>query len=148
MSRQSAFLVLLLVSSLYAFARGGRPERTAAGTLLGGAILSVAVARHAPQPFLHVEYGILAVDVAILGVFLWLSLLRTRNWPIPMSCLIAAEITLHVTRIIILPRPLPILYLHAVALWSWPAQTILIVATFRYRRRLQHEPACGLTTIS
>lgn len=41
MTRQALFLALLLLSSAYAFIKGGQPERIGAATLLCGASLTV-----------------------------------------------------------------------------------------------------------
>lgn len=134
-SRQSAFLVLLIVSSIYAFLRGGRAERIGASALLAGAFLSVAMLRRTQHHFLQTEYGVLVVDLLILGVFLWLSVRRSRTWPLAMSSLISAEIVLHVDRLLAWPKPLPLIYLDMIDLWSWPMQGLMIVATWRYHRR-------------
>ena len=58
MTRQILFLALLLLSSAYAFIKGGQPERIGAATLLGGASLTVFVASPFGIRFQGVEAGI------------------------------------------------------------------------------------------
>lgn len=136
MTRQLAFLVLLIVSSLYAAVRGGKPERLGAATLLAGALLSVCLAQPFVARFRHVETGILLVDLTILGILLWLSLRSTRFWPIWIAALVGAEICIHLMRLAF-PREIPQAYMTAIGLWSWAAQLLLMIATLRHRRRLK-----------
>ena len=135
MTRHVAFLALLLLSSAYALARGGRPERIGATTLLCGALFSVGIARPPGLRFHHVEPGILAVDLAILGIFVWLSLRTTRFWPMWVSALLASEVIIHVA-LLVAPDTVPDAYRAGEAVWSWGAQLILVAATWRHRDRL------------
>ena len=89
MTRQILFSALLVVSSGYAFVKGGRPEQIGAATLLGGAGLSVLAASPAIHRFENVETGILLTDLAILGIFLWLSLRSNRFWPMWVAAMLA-----------------------------------------------------------
>ena len=136
MSRQAAFLVLLVASSLYAIARGGRPEQIGAVTLLVGAIASLWVVHPRGARFYHLETGILMTDMAILGVFLWLSIQSSRFWPIWITAFVAAEVIIHLA-FLIAPKVNWLAYMDATALWSWAAQTILILATWRHRQRVK-----------
>lgn len=77
----------------------------------------------------------LAVDATMLGIFLWLSFKSTRFWPAWVSGMLMAEVAVHVMRVTV-PDVVPKAYMDAVAIWSWVAQLILIVATWRHQRRL------------
>ena len=77
----------------------------------------------------------LAVDATMLGIFLWLSFKSTRFWPAWVSGMLMAEVAVHVMRVTV-PDVVPKAYMDAVAIWSWVAQIILIVATWRHQRRL------------
>ncbi|WP_068093632.1 hypothetical protein [Novosphingobium rosa] len=133
--RHLGFLALLLASSAYALAKGGRPERIAATTLLCGALLSLSAARPLQLRFHHLERGILAIDLVILGIFLWLSLRTTRFWPMWIAALLSAEVLIHIA-LLLVPGAVPVAYRNGEAIWSWGAQTILIIATWRHRNRL------------
>lgn len=143
MTRHVAFLALLLLSSAYAWAKGGRPEKIGATALLCAAFLSVAVARPSGFRFRHVETPILLIDLAVLGVFLWLSLKTTRFWPMWVSALLGAEVCVHVA-LLIAPETVPDAYRNGEAVWSWGSQVLLIVATWRHcdrKIRLGEDPS-------
>jgi hypothetical protein len=135
MTRQVLFLAFLLLSSTYAFIKGGQPERIGAATLLGGAGLTVVVASPLGIRFQALETGILAIDLSILGIFLWLSIRSTRFWPIWIAAMLGAEVIIHVA-LIIAPNVVPRAYMHALALWSWFVQMALVIATWRHRTRV------------
>jgi uncharacterized membrane protein len=104
-------------------------------TLLGGASLTVLVASPLGTRFHSVESGILIIDMLILGIFLWLSIRSTRFWPIWIAAILGAEVVIHVA-LVIAPEVVPRAYMHALAIWSWFAQMVLVIATWRHRRRL------------
>lgn len=136
MTRQMVFLALLLVSTLYALMRGGWPEKIGAATLLGGACLSAVFIRpHGPR-FHNVETGVLVIDALIFGIFLWLAVRSTRFWPMWIAAMLGAEVVVHVM-LMTMPDVVPEAYMDAVALWSWLAQIVLIVATRRHLSRLK-----------
>lgn len=139
MNRHIAFLALLIGSSLYAAIRGGAPERIAAGSLLAAALLSLDVASPIHR-FHHIERGVLVVDTLLLGLFLWLSHRSTRYWPIWIAGFLGAEIFVHLARAAV-PAAFTLEYMDAIALWSWLAQIILMVATGRHRWRLRTQGA-------
>ncbi|AJR25310.1 hypothetical protein A0J57_00445 [Sphingobium sp. 22B] len=136
MTRQMIFVCLLIMSSLYAFARGGRPEQIAAATLVLGVLASIAFVQPSAARFRFVEAGILGVDLAMLGVFLALSFRSTRFWPIWIAGILGSEVVVHLTRAIV-PDIVPEAYMEAAGFWSWVAQTMLIAATWRHRGRLR-----------
>jgi len=138
MTRQLAFLALLIFSTLFACLRGGRPEKIGAVTLFAGAWISAWAVRPHGLRFRHVETGILLIDLTILGVFLWLSLRSTRFWPIWLAALLNAEILVHLG-LIVAPQVNWRTYMDTTALWGWAAQAMLILATWRHQIRLaQH----------
>lgn len=135
MMRQSAFLVLLILSSLYAGLRGGRPEQIGAASLLGGALLSTLVVNPFGGSFRFVETGMLLIDIAILGSFLWLSIRSTRFWPLWIAAMLGAEVIVHLMRAI-MPAIIPQAYIDGLAIWSWIIQLMLVAGTWRHQRRL------------
>jgi hypothetical protein len=137
MTRQIAFLILLITSTLYAGLRGGRPEQIGAATLFAGAWISTLAVHPLGQRFFHVETGILLTDVAILGVFLWLSVRSTRFWPLWVAGMLTAEVIVHIG-LIIAPSVRWKAYMDATAIWGWIAQLVLIGATWRTKWRQSH----------
>ena len=92
MTRQMMFVGLLVLSSIYGVARGGRPEQIGAATLALGVLASIVFSHPVTLQFQSVEVGMLAVDAAMLGVFLWLSFKSTRFWPAWVSGMLMAEV--------------------------------------------------------
>lgn len=135
MTRQIAFLILLLLSTFYASVQGGKPERIGAATLFAGAWLSAWVVNPRGPRFHQIETGILLTDMAILGIFLWLSIRSARFWPVWIAAMLGAEVLVHLG-LIIAPSVHWKAYMDATAMWSWLAQFMMIAATWRHRRRL------------
>jgi hypothetical protein len=79
------FLAPLIFSTLFAASRGGRPEKIGAIALFAGALISFLVVSPPGLRFRHIETGILMTDMALRGIFLWLSFRCTRFWPIWIS---------------------------------------------------------------
>jgi hypothetical protein len=76
--------------------RGGRDERAAAFALLAGVILTkVAYSHHG----LQIEWGVLAVDAALLAVLTWIALVTDRYWPIFAAAFQFLAVIIHVARI-------------------------------------------------
>ncbi|MBB3957068.1 hypothetical protein [Novosphingobium sediminicola] len=133
--RQQEFLALLIFSTLFALTRGGRPEKIGAIALFAGALISFLVVRPRGLRFRHIETGILMTDIALLGIFLWLTFRCTRFWPIWISGLLGAETLVHLG-LIVAPQVHWEVYLNATALWSWLIQLMLVIGTWRHQMRL------------
>ena len=134
--------MLLILSCLYAAMRGGRPERIGAATLFGGACLSVILVDPFGGRFRHIEPGLLLTDLAMLGIFLWLSVRSTRFWPFWIAGLLLAEVIVHVMRGA-MPNIVPRVYIDAVGFWSWFAQLCLAVGTWRHGKRVKRRGVDG-----
>ena len=75
--------------------RGRSEARLACGTLLLGWALSLTVVRpHADA----VQLGVLAVDTAMLGPFLWIALRTRRFWPLFVVAFQLLCVATHVAR--------------------------------------------------
>lgn len=136
MLRIAFFLALFIGACAYALARGGAPERVAVGIFAGGLLLTAltATASYVAR-FSGLEIGILIVDSIMLAAFVILSLHAERYWPIWMSGMQAVEVLSHLP-MLIAPDVLPQAYTTITALWSYPMLVLLIVATYRHRRRI------------
>ena len=143
MTRQGEFLIMLVISTICAMRWGGRPERIGAATLFIGAVLSAAVVSPIGERFHHVEIGILLADMALLGIFIWLSLRSPRYWPISIGGILAAEVLIHLGSIAA-PHVHWLAYMNATVLWGWAAQTVIVIATLRHRYRLVDQGADAL----
>jgi hypothetical protein len=131
--RQEFFVVLLLLSCAYAFLRGGAPERIIGAVLLLGTLMSVLVVTP-HQHFYHEEYGVFLVDVVALLIFGVVAFRSTRWWPLFVAGLQLDGVLVHLIHFVA-PSTIPIAYLDATALWSYPMVLILATGTRRHRRR-------------
>lgn len=135
MFRQEVFDVLLLIVCVYALWHGGGPERIAATAFFLGDALSVIVVSDPERRFGHPEWGVLAVDCAMLAALTWLAVRSTRWWPLFVAGFQLDEVVVHAMRTMA-PGVLPMAYLNGTALWSYPMVFVLIAGTWRHRQRL------------
>jgi hypothetical protein len=127
------FQALLVGSLLYALLRGGLPERIAALMMVLAFVLSEALSSH--TQFHHFETGVFLVDLAFFAALYLLSLRTTRYWPLWMCAMQGLEVLAHLI-ILVSPEESPA-YAIMVQFWAYPMQTLLIVATWRHRRRVK-----------
>ncbi len=132
----AAFLILLLMSTGYAFWRGGTPERIGAAVVLGGTLASFFAVSGARARWLNLETGLLIVDATMLATVLILVVRANRLWPIPMAALLVVQVAGHFLKTLD-PHIYPFLYWLTSSLWSYLVLAILIVATRNHRRRLK-----------
>jgi hypothetical protein len=82
-SRSIAIFVIVLVTGLAAFRRGGPPERVAAAIIIGW--ISADAGYHllfGPSGFERVDPVHLVLDGAELAAIVWLALKANRLWPL------------------------------------------------------------------
>ena len=91
-----AALVVIVV--LFAFLKGGEPERIGAGAYALGMLASVVIqsGRLLEGP----QWGIFAVDIVVLCVYAGLAWKSARVWPIWASALQALVVVSHVMKLI------------------------------------------------
>lgn len=130
----AAFLILLVVSTGYAFWRGGAPERIGAAVVLGGTLASFFAVSGARARWLNLETGLLVVDATMLAAILILVVRANRLWPIPMAALLIVQVAGHFLKTLD-PHIYPFLYWLTSSLWSYLVVAILMVATRNHRRR-------------
>lgn len=133
-----AFLILLLASAIYAFWRGGAPERIGAAVVLAGTVASFFAVSGAGARWLNLETGLLIVDATMLAAILILVVRANRLWPIPMAALLIVQVSGHFLKTLD-PQIYPFLYWLTSSLWSYLILGILIVATRNHRARLKKQ---------
>lgn len=132
--RMLLFAVLLLGCLLYAFWRGGWPERVGALNMFVGSVLTVLVNSPLSTRYASVEVGILIVDVAVLIVFLALALRTDRYWPLWTTALQILVVLAHLARLAD-PEMIRNGYGFVMAAWSYPQLLAIGLGTWWHARR-------------
>lgn len=113
--RSLVWATTVLVVCGVALRRGGRDERLSAGVMLAAWAMSMVLDR---TGFREIEWGILAVDLAALAVFVWITLRSDRYWPIFAAAFHLLAIITHMARTID-PTVRGWAYLTAEILWGY-----------------------------
>ncbi|HEV2570021.1 hypothetical protein [Sphingomonas sp.] len=139
MERVIFFNLLLLLASGYAVWRGGAPERIVGVSLLLAGLLT----RLAYQPFavrfVAVDWGVLAIDLALLAILLAVALYADRFWPLWLAAFHALGTGAHLVRGLDY-RIEPVAYAILLAAWSYPMILLLVIGTARHARRKRDGP--------
>lgn len=125
---------LLIGACGYAWLRGRRDERITAATCVAATVASFALVTE--LRFSGLEIGVLAVDLATLGVFVAVALRSERFWPLWVSGLQLTASISHLLKLVE-PQLMPFAYAAAEAAWSYPILIILAVGTWRVGRYQQ-----------
>lgn len=129
------YFSLLAICWVYAWFKGGPPERIGATILAVGSVLSLAALSSGAGRFGSVEVGIFLVDVATLFGFLILALLAKRFWPLWLTALQAVGIAGHAVKLVD-TATIPLAYAFILAFWSYPMLLLIALGTWRHQRRL------------
>jgi len=131
------FWAILLVTCGYALWRGKSDERIIASACL----LATLATRFAISPlqvrYTSIETGLVAIDLAVLLVFIWIALRSDRFWPLWVAGLQLTNGISHVMKLAdidLMPRA----YAAAAVLWSYPILAILVIGTWRSQRHGDH----------
>lgn len=130
MIRLAIFICLLVGACGYALARGHRDARIVAAVCVVASLASVMLASR----YAAVETGVMLVDLATLGAFLWVALESARFWPLWVTGLQLTTVLGHFFRAVD-PHLLPLAYAAALRSWSYPILIILALGVWREQRR-------------
>jgi hypothetical protein len=136
MTRLLIFGGLLIGSCGYALLRGGAPERIVGAALLAAAAASALSFSELPIRFFHLEFGVLLVDLVLLGVLVAVALFADRGWPLLLAGLQLSAIGAHVIKTFDW-NMIRVTYAVAIAMWSYPMLIALAIGTWRHRQRLK-----------
>jgi hypothetical protein len=140
--RMALFALLLLACTLFALARGGRPERIGAATMFVGCVLTLAVNSPLSGRYASMETAIFAVDAVMFGIFAALALLSDRYWPLWVTALQLLVVLAHVAKLAD-PEMLRNGYGFVMAVWSYP-QLLAIALGTRAHHRERTKPAAAI----
>jgi hypothetical protein len=101
----AAFMVLV---GMFALLKGGPPERIGAGAYLFAWFASVMV--QTSGGYFGVQWGVFAIDVAVLLIFIAMVWKAPRSWPVWACALQLLAVTSHVMLMMKLPTPISAFY--------------------------------------
>lgn len=85
---------VMIVIGLFALAKGGRPERIGAGTMLAAWFLSILSQTY--LGYAAVQWPMFFIDVVVLAVFVALVWKSPRSWPVWAAAFQLLSVTSHV----------------------------------------------------
>jgi len=127
-------LILAVLVCGLAMWRGDRSARWVGAAFLADWLGSLLVYRRDPY---HADYGILAIDVATLVVFVWISMRTRRIWTIVASAFMAIIVASHLAVIIDLRVTLGTLFI-GMAMWSYGVLACIAFGAWAARRERTH----------
>lgn len=132
------FWAFLLLICGYAFWQGQAEERIAAGACLGATLITVLNIAPPALRYRALDPGQLAIDGAMLFIFVAIALRSHRFWPLWVAGLQLTMSFSHFMKAIdsdLIPR----VYAAAAVFWSYPILIIILIGTWRAHRRRHAE---------
>ncbi len=133
-----AYFVVLALVATYAFVKGRRDERFAAGVCVAASIASVVVISPLTRRYSQVEFGVFTIDALTLCAFTVLALRSDRFWPLWVAGLQLTTLLAHFLKSIEMDL-LPHAYAAAARLWVYPIFLIIVIGTWRSHQRARRE---------
>lgn len=130
------YYALLIPCLIYAFAKGGSPERIGAALLTVGSVVSLLPVIGNPDRFKSVENWLLLIDLVVLAAFAALALRADRFWPIWATALVALGPLGHLARWYAGDAIMPRAYAASVAIWSYAIIALIAIGTLNHHRRI------------
>jgi hypothetical protein len=130
-------LILAVLVCGLAMWRGDRSARWIGAAFLADWLGSLLVHRQQVQ---SADYGVLAIDIAALAAFIWISMRTRRLWTIVASAFMAIIVASHVAVMIDLRVTINTLKA-SMAIWSYGVLACIAFGTWAGGRRHGHAPS-------
>ncbi|MCA1749585.1 MAG: hypothetical protein ABR601_11075, partial [Parasphingopyxis sp.] len=134
MSWGLVYNIVLVLCCGWALIGGGRPERIGAAMMFGGSMLSWAALAYFGSFFRSVEFGIMAIDIAMLIGLGAIAIVSDRYWPLWATGFHLIGLLTH-GAILTGIEIAPLAYAHTLVLWSYLTLLSLALGTLAYVRR-------------
>lgn len=138
MDRIALFNLLQFAATSYAVTRGGGPERLVGSAMLAATLMTRVAQSEMATRFAGIEFGVFAIDAALLVALLYVAVHADRYWTMWMAALHALGTGAHLVRLVD-EDVLRFVYALLTAAWSYPMIALLVAGTFRHRRRLRED---------
>ena len=136
MERALFFSGLLLLASVYALVRGGKPERYAALMYLIAFAASALSAQYGNALYYSINWGIVAIDFALAVSLGALALQANRYWTIWATSIQIVAVFAHLAKLLV-PEIAAMAYAITLLVWSYASIPVLMIATYRHRDRVR-----------
>jgi hypothetical protein len=130
-------LILAILVCGLAMWRGDRSARWIGAAFLADWLGSLLVHRQQAQ---SADYGVLAIDIAALAAFIWISMRTRRLWTIVASAFMAIIVASHVAVMIDLRVTINTLKA-SMAIWSYGVLACIAFGTWTAERPRGHAPS-------
>jgi hypothetical protein len=127
-------LILAILICGLAMWRGDQAARWLGATDLASWLASLLVHR---RDLYNAEYGILAIDIATLTIFVWVSIRTRRLWTIIASAFVAILVASHIATMIDLRVTINTLRV-SMAVWSYGVLACIAFGTWTAERQRGH----------
>lgn len=129
-----AFIGLLLVACLYAFWRGGGPERAVAWIFIAAWVISITIRYVTDLVYQRPAWITLSVDTAVLIALAVVTRRANRAWPVVVTSMQLLIVLSHVARTIN-AHQFPRVYIVMTKSWPYLQLITLLVGTILHWRR-------------
>ena len=133
------YIALIMGITLVVLWTGDRECRLAIAILFVGSALTLGVLLLTGSYFEHIDWLMLAIDLAVFGAFLVQALVSRRYWPLALPMFQPITCATHLTKLAA-PEIVPDAYSAAQGHWSyWQMMIILIAACYARAEKNAHE---------
>lgn len=130
-----AFIGLLLIGCLYAYWRGGGPERAVAAMFFVAWAVSTTITMWTGLRYHQLAYFTLTIDTLLLIGLLAVTRRANRAWPVVVTSLQVLIVLAHGARVIN-QHQLHIVYIVMTEFWPYLQLAVLIAGTALHSRRV------------
>lgn len=141
-TRVILFLIFTSVAVLFALWKGRWEERTIALTVVFGVVASRIALRMSGGSYQSVQWPILAIDLTMLAIFLWVTIKSDRFWPMWASGFMLLGTSSHFLKMMS-PEMAPRVYAAAERFPSYFIALTLLIGTWRAWQMRKEQAASG-----
>ena len=128
------FWTLLFATMFYALLKGTNELRIAAAGCVAATVATRLLKAPGAEKYSDMEFGVMAVDVSLFGLFLFIALRSQRFWPLWVAGFHLVTVSAHAIKAMKIDL-IPTAYALAVQFWSYPVLLCIGVAVWRAQRR-------------
>lgn len=132
-SLEVLYWIFVSACTVYALTSGGPVEKRVTIALLAASLFSAAAFRFGAWDFASVEVELVAIDIALLGFLIGVSLTTDRFWPLWTTAFHLVGTVTHVAKLAD-PEVLPVAYAIAQGWWAYPAWVTVCIGTHAAQR--------------